>query len=64
MSSKKLPAGWADDVLHFWFEELSEKDWFRGSTHVDDKCRSRFGDLGRRSTPEELEFVKRQPPLV
>lgn len=45
MSSKKLPAGWADDVLHFWFEELSEKDWFRGSTHVDDKCRSRFGDI-------------------
>jgi uncharacterized protein (DUF924 family) len=45
MSSKKLPVGWVDDVLHFWFEELSPKDWFLGSTHVDDKCRSRFGDI-------------------
>ncbi|WP_129775796.1 DUF924 family protein [Peristeroidobacter soli] len=43
MSSKKLPAGWVDEVLHFWFEELSEQDWFRSSTQVDDKCRSRFG---------------------
>jgi uncharacterized protein (DUF924 family) len=44
MSSKKLPAGWVDDVLHFWFEELSEEDWFSSSTRVDDKCRSRFGE--------------------
>ncbi|MFC4309326.1 DUF924 family protein [Steroidobacter flavus] len=44
MSSKKLPAGWVDEVLHFWFEELSEQDWFRSSTQVDDKCRARFGE--------------------
>lgn len=45
MSPKKLPAAWADDVLHFWFEELSQQDWFSSSTRVDDKCRSRFGDI-------------------
>jgi uncharacterized protein (DUF924 family) len=44
MSSKNLPAGWVDAVLHFWFEELSQKDWFSSSTRVDEKCRSRFGD--------------------
>lgn len=44
MPSKKLPAGWVDDVLHFWFEELSEQDWFSSSARVDDQCRSRFGD--------------------
>ena len=45
LASKNLPAGWADDVLHFWFEELSQKDWFSGSTRVDEICRARFGDI-------------------
>ena len=44
MSANELPLNWADDVLHFWFEELSPKDWFGSSTQVDDQCRSRFGD--------------------
>ena len=21
---------WIDDVLHFWFEQLSPEDWFAG----------------------------------
>lgn len=45
MSSKKLPAGWADEVLHFWFDELTPKEWFRSGERVDEKCRSRFGDI-------------------
>lgn len=45
MSSKKLPPGWADDVLHFWFEELDQKDWFSSSARVDEICRARFGDI-------------------
>lgn len=45
MSSKKLPDDWAEDVLRFWFEELSEKDWFSGKTRVDTMCRERFGAL-------------------
>lgn len=43
MSSQELPAGWADDVLHFWFDELNEQDWFRNDSRVDEKCRARFG---------------------
>lgn len=45
MSSKKLPAGWVDEVLRFWFEELKEQDWFSSSAQVDDICRARFGDI-------------------
>jgi uncharacterized protein (DUF924 family) len=45
MSSKKLPAAWVDEVLHFWFEELNQKDWFSGSARVDEICRTRFGDI-------------------
>lgn len=44
MSSKKLPDGWVEDVLRFWFEELNEQDWFSGSTLVDEKC-VRFAPL-------------------
>lgn len=54
MSPKKLPAGWVDDVLHFWFEELSQQDWFNSSTQVDDKCRARFGD--------DYQALKAEPP--
>lgn len=54
MSSKKLPAGWVDDVLHFWFEELRPEDWFTSSAQVDDKCRSRFGD--------DYAALKDEPP--
>ncbi|WP_129647475.1 DUF924 family protein [Peristeroidobacter agariperforans] len=45
LASKKLPAGWVDDVLHFWFEELSQKEWFSSSARVDEICRARFGDI-------------------
>lgn len=45
MSSKKLPDGWVEDVLRFWFEELNEQDWFSSGKPVDEKCRKRFGPV-------------------
>ena len=57
MSSKKLPAGWADDVLRFWFEELTPEDWFGGHAHLDERIRQRFGELcaALRSQPPALD---------
>lgn len=57
MSSKKLPDDWVDEVLRFWFEELSEQDWFRGGVSVDEMCRSRFATLYAtlKDHPPELE---------
>lgn len=34
-----------DDVIQFWFEVLSPKDWYRAPGHVDAEIRSRFGGL-------------------
>ena len=32
----------ADEVLAFWFEELTPDDWFGGGEEVDDRIRARF----------------------
>ena len=52
----------ADEVLSFWFEELTPKDWFKKDDSFDTLCAERFGDtlisaaLGEffrwRTTPE------------
>lgn len=33
---------WAAELLHFWFEKLGPRDWFRGGSHVDEALRRRF----------------------
>jgi len=33
------------DVLQFWFEELSSKDWFAGGEELDRKIKDRFSDM-------------------
>ena len=37
-----MPANWAEDVLHFWFQELTPRDWFAKSDELDAQIRSRF----------------------
>ena len=34
-----------DEILHFWFEELSRKDWFRKDEALDSTIASRFGAI-------------------
>lgn len=36
---------WVDDVLDFWFRELTPEDWFGGSADLDETIRTRFKDL-------------------
>jgi uncharacterized protein (DUF924 family) len=33
-----------EDIVHFWFRELSSKDWYRAPAHVDAAITERFGD--------------------
>ncbi|HSG35232.1 MAG TPA: DUF924 family protein [Sphingomonadaceae bacterium] len=40
MSAAQRP--WAAELLHFWFEKLGPRDWFRGGSHVDKALRERF----------------------
>lgn len=37
-----MSQAWIDDVLGFWFGELTPKDWFTGSDEADERIRSRF----------------------
>jgi uncharacterized protein (DUF924 family) len=39
---------WVGDVLRFWFEELSETDWFRTHHDIDAQIRDRFLPLHAR----------------
>lgn len=40
-----MAENWVDEVLDFWFGELTYEDWFGGGTELDEKIRSRFLDL-------------------
>jgi uncharacterized protein (DUF924 family) len=40
-----LPAGWAADVLRFWFEETKREQWFKKDEAFDSLVRDRFLDL-------------------
>lgn len=33
---------WVDEVLNFWFDELTAEDWFGGGPELDERIRSRF----------------------
>lgn len=39
---------WVDEVLDFWFGDLTYDDWFGGKPELDETIRARFGDLYRR----------------
>lgn len=36
---------WRDEVLGFWFGELTPEDWYTGKAEVDEKIRDRFANL-------------------
>lgn len=36
---------WVEDVLGFWFGELTPEDWYSGDEKVDARIRERFPDL-------------------
>ncbi|CAH6951384.1 conserved hypothetical protein [Vibrio chagasii] len=42
------------DVLDFWFDELTPKDWFTGGEHIDALIKERFSDLHQAATQGEL----------
>jgi uncharacterized protein (DUF924 family) len=50
---------WIDDVLHFWFEELTPTDWFAGKPELDDRIWDRFGDLRQemKASPPDPESL-------
>jgi uncharacterized protein (DUF924 family) len=43
-----MKQSWVEDILSFWFEELSEEDWFTRKDVTDDMIRTRYEPLYRR----------------
>lgn len=43
---------WVDEVLDFWFGELTYEDWFSGDEALDGKISDRFLDLYQRCKAE------------
>jgi uncharacterized protein (DUF924 family) len=41
-SSGQAELAWVEDVLRYWFEELTETHWFKASREVDDQIHGRF----------------------
>ncbi len=44
----------AETVLKFWFEELTQKQWFSKDAKVDEMIRTRFGELHAQASRAEL----------
>lgn len=42
------------DVLEFWFDELTPKDWFTGGEEIDALIEARFSDLHQSAIQGEL----------
>lgn len=51
-------AGWRDQVLGFWFEELTPEDWYSGKPEVDARISERFAAMHEKlkaAPPPEVE---------
>lgn len=49
---------WAAEILHFWFHELSPRQWFGRNDAVDEALRRRFGaDLAALRLRPAYEFL-------
>jgi uncharacterized protein (DUF924 family) len=40
--SNRTREAWVDEVLHFWFDELSNEQWWRKDDALDARIRTRF----------------------
>lgn len=66
MNSPTAQTDWADEVLRFWFTELSRQQWFAGGVQLDDQVCSRFLDVYRMvaGTPEDVLLADAKTALA
>src|ERR1700756_1457696 len=55
---------WVGQVIHFWFEELAEADWFAKSDSVDRRIRERFLTLHERLVTNDGPGVTEPRPIL
>ncbi|MEM7070551.1 MAG: DUF924 family protein [Pseudomonadota bacterium] len=52
-----LDKNWSEQILHFWFDELSEQDWFSFSPKIDALIMSRFQMMSKIIFESSLETL-------
>src|SRR3984893_10656169 len=55
---------WVGQVIHFWFEELMEADWFAKSASIDMRIRERFLTLHERLVTHDGLGVTEPRPIL
>jgi uncharacterized protein (DUF924 family) len=55
---------WVEDVLEFWFEELTAQQWFAKSEALDAAIRARFGALHAQLRDGVIEIVAAPQPYL
>ena len=55
------PKHWSDDVLRFWFAELTEEQWWKSTPDLDAAIRSRFSGFHEAVMAEPIEFLAVSP---
>ena len=50
-----------EDVIKFWFEELTPKDWWVKSDQLDSKIKHQFSELHKIAKEGKLETVRNSP---
>jgi uncharacterized protein (DUF924 family) len=63
-ASDIVEPAWAGEVLHFWFDELKEDQWFAKSNAIDAQIRDRFLALHRRVAADDGSAAMTQRPLL
>ncbi|MEO1013728.1 MAG: DUF924 family protein [Pseudomonadota bacterium] len=51
----------AGDILHFWFNELRPRDWFRRSVSIDAQIKDRFGAAHARAASADWPAMEASP---
>jgi uncharacterized protein (DUF924 family) len=62
--SEYVEPPWVGQVIHFWFEELTEADWFARSDAIDGRIRERFLPLHRRLVTHDGGGVAEPRPIL
>jgi uncharacterized protein (DUF924 family) len=57
-------SAWVIEVLHFWFDELDEAQWFANSDAIDAQIRARFLALHRRVVADQRSVPMAPRPLL
>jgi uncharacterized protein (DUF924 family) len=64
LASNVFEAAWVSEILHFWFDEPEETQWFAKSDAIDSQIRGRFSALHRQVVAGDGSIAMTKRPLL